>query len=490
MNFKQFQNIDREMWGLDDIEPITPHLTVVQPTPAPKKKEVPFFPPTLHIPDWDGEIASLQSGYIITKSATPQATPFTDRTTPTVFFDLRVYLEATFIMQTLAKQSQEVALFFINKKINSKFPHFLIHDWFMTSQEVSSAEATVDMDDARRYYDHLKEQGIPGQGLHKRLIHTHSHHNMGLTSWSGVDTKQQTSTTDMGFLDDYKLFGLYTTKEEYMFSYIGYFPVYHRVEHCHIGIRLGEDPKASLEFPKTRKDELLNMIDKLVEKPTRWFPAVQTPPAWAYGGWRSGQQTNQNPSNLPSVLRRDVTTQKEPPKGITAPLYQLTDFINVIKSWYIDTAPDNKFLLNKDLSQEKIHLSLEYSDTFDEVATTFSEVATENGIEDDDISLFVTDLFYHFVDCSNLTYRVGDLDLVFERENDITSMYDIEENDDVVLVCQLATLIADCYEDLQYQPSQRSLLTQATTIAIATNRALDFKLEDFEAMLEGYGWVG
>jgi hypothetical protein len=83
--------------------------------------------------------------------------------------------------------------------------------------------------------------------------------------WSGTDMKQQTSMVDMGFCDDYRIFGVWTIKDKLRMSYVQYFPIYHRIENINIGIKI---TSLCFELSRERKTELDQVIQDLV-KPKR-----------------------------------------------------------------------------------------------------------------------------------------------------------------------------------------------------------------------------
>jgi hypothetical protein len=233
----------------------------------------------MRMPKWEVDKALLDNGYVLfhTKkqeevAATATGVPL-NYIIPSVYIDIRIYNQVKYFFDILAKDNKEGYVFLLSKKLNSLDPNYLVYGWFSCAQRVSSSDVEADMEDARRYFKYLKEYEVDGkkyhdfqEGFHKRIVPTHSHHTMKLNNWSGVDIKQQTSRSDMGFMDDYKLFGLYTTTYGFKFSLINYFPVYFRVEDCNVGYYFSRDA-LDWEITKDDKKKIESMIKELVEVP-------------------------------------------------------------------------------------------------------------------------------------------------------------------------------------------------------------------------------
>lgn len=259
------------------------------PTP-PAPKEVPFYPPvlTLEKDKINIDIVTEDNGYIITNKHSKED-PYTDISVPTIFIDDQVRAETFYIMDHMAKTKEEVAMFYLLNRVSSKYPHYRAYGYFITDQDVTSAEVEADGEDIRRYYTWLQEN-LPEHfttNMHRKIMPVHSHHTMG-NFWSPTDLKQQNSRGDMGFCDDYKFFGVYTVQNKLKVSLVGYFPIYYRVEDVNVGIKTNKDTTLThLPLNKERKLELEEICSKLVRK-RKFAPAASTSPVTGpYQGWVS-----------------------------------------------------------------------------------------------------------------------------------------------------------------------------------------------------------
>lgn len=231
-----------------------------------------FVDPVIAIKDIDVDIVSNDNGYFITNKVSTDD-PFTDLAIPTVFIHNKILKESYYIMNKKAETRDEVCMFYLIKKVSSKYPHFLAYGYFITDQEVTSVEVEADGEDTRRYYKWLQEK-YPNEFtnyLHRNILPVHSHHTMG-DGWSGTDLKQQNSRGDMGFCDNYRMYGVYTTKNKLRMSYVNYFPVYFRIENINVGIKIGD---LDFSLTKERKAELDQIMKNLVKGKTA---KVYTPP--------------------------------------------------------------------------------------------------------------------------------------------------------------------------------------------------------------------
>lgn len=286
-----------------------------------EEKQVPFYPPVMTLTDdqVDIDFVSLDNGYIITNKVSKED-PFTDNTIPTVFIDSKVLIESYYIMEYKAKSKDEVCMFYLLNKVSSKYPLFRAYGYYITDQEVTSVEVEADGADNRRYFKWLQEN-YPKQftiNLHRKLLPVHSHHSMG-SFWSGTDLKQQNSPGDMGFCDDYRMFGVYTSKEKLKMSYVQYFPVYNRIEDINIGIKVSTSGD-SMTLTEERKKELREIVDSLVK-------AKKSVTVYNVNNWVS-------PLNVTPVTQtrtRDYSSYWDTqPTGTPPNKYKLVGFIETI----------------------------------------------------------------------------------------------------------------------------------------------------------------
>ena len=107
--------------------------------------------------------------------------PFTDNTTPTVFFAANVLQEMQYVVNTLAPKTGECGGYFLMKQLQDDYPQFLVYDFFMVGQEASAGEVELCGYDSKKYFDYLREK-YPDElktKFHNKLGHWHSHGSLG-----------------------------------------------------------------------------------------------------------------------------------------------------------------------------------------------------------------------------------------------------------------------------------------------------------------------
>lgn len=228
-------------------------------------QEVMFFPLKPNFPNWQVDIAKPENMYMITNPGASKLTAdelYASKSQPVVFFGANVYGELQYLFKHIPS---EWAVILMYRKLNDQHPKWLVYDYFFVDQDVASAEVELEQKDFTRYITHLQTE-YPAEfadKVHNKLGHLHSHHSMG-TFWSGTDTKQQESATQMAFHGDFRIFCVGNNKGELKTTFMLYSPVFWRLDDVATGIYFGEGYTGKLT--KERKDELEVRIKALVKK--------------------------------------------------------------------------------------------------------------------------------------------------------------------------------------------------------------------------------
>jgi hypothetical protein len=245
-----------------------------------------FFPlEQPNFPEWDFDLADLDSNYLILDQATPKGKdPFKDKETPTIFFAASVYKEMMYIAQKAAKKGTEIGGLMLIKQVQDMYPQFVAYDHFMVGQEVTSVRVEMDNDDLVKHIEHLREK-FPeqlGTNTHRKLMHWHLHPNMGVT-FSTTDTEQQEGRDKLGFRDDYRFYVCVNERGDINIEMIQYYPVFHRFKDVNVGIYYAKNYLNELDKP--RKKELDLWMEKLVTRKVQSYGVGSY-----YGGYGYGNQ--------------------------------------------------------------------------------------------------------------------------------------------------------------------------------------------------------
>lgn len=244
---------------------LTPEALVPVREPA-ASAAVPFFPPDFsRIADYDPEIFSPEVGAVILPGHTTKfdslAEVLHNPAVPILAFTPALYQELSYLT---AIMDTEWAVFLTLKRLSPAEPHFLAHDWFMPLQSAHGGGVSVDAEDARRYYQALKEHPYyKDHGLHRHLCHLHSHVNMDVF-FSATDNEQQLSRDDLGFLDDFRFYAVVNQKQRIKLSFVNYRPVLFRAEA--VPVLLFSRPEYVGALTAERKKEIDARVRALVKK--------------------------------------------------------------------------------------------------------------------------------------------------------------------------------------------------------------------------------
>lgn len=222
----------------------------------------------LNKPTWETDVANPQTGYIITDTpSTMSADPYRCTKIPVLFFAATVFNEIRYLTE---KRQDEIALFCFTKELQDNFPHYLVYDYYIPKQEVTSTLTSVDGEDMTNFTNSIKPH-FPNNGMHKYLTHLHLHPNMGVT-WSGTDLNQQNNKGELGFESDYRMYVCINSTGKLHASFVNYRPVFYRIEDIALGLYVA-DKYVPQQLTKERKAELDLLVGKQVSKKVYSIPA-------------------------------------------------------------------------------------------------------------------------------------------------------------------------------------------------------------------------
>ena len=235
------------------------------PTPQSQRSAPPFFPPQPRFPAWDTDMACMENLYFITKQI-GNADPYKDKVTPTVFFDYAVLQELQYIGRRMYNITGESGHYLLYKQLQNRYPHFLIYDYFLVDQVASAGEVEMDGEDSKRYWDYLLATYPEeyGNNIHPYLGHGHWHPDE-VPNFSSVDHKQQNTGEGLAFMAPWRIYTVMRRDGSIKAAMVQYFPVFRRIEDCHIGIHF---PTGQVIEPltKERKAVLDTQMDALIKK--------------------------------------------------------------------------------------------------------------------------------------------------------------------------------------------------------------------------------
>jgi hypothetical protein len=252
------------------------HAPIAIPAPAPAA--IPFYAPTLFLPEWikDGkaDLAYLGGDYIAFPHAAQNGKADVGEVDKvSLYFDVRVYKELEILWDIAAKTTGEIAWYMLAHRLNPMSKHWLAWGWFLPDQEATAAEVTVDGTDQARYLNWLnteyEHKHVFGGNVFAHLTPCHKH---PIDNWSATDLKQQNSREDGdGFRADHNIWYVQTPKGPRA-DLVVYEPILAREENIRIGLYVPRGVDA--EVPHKRQKAIKAMVEALVHKRTYTYAPV------------------------------------------------------------------------------------------------------------------------------------------------------------------------------------------------------------------------